>query len=191
MTEEQEKKVYFSNSLDSVDFCKIKQPLIFKIKYFLFYLFFSGKLDWKNSWFRKNKDCYRQIYNGLIFDEYMNYSFERISESYNTSVKYIGYLVLSTEINTKKDLDKFCNKEFLTTVNKSLIKTPSKYHLMKYFYTKLWTVKHKGATLHFNIFNQLVLKENMENITLSFWSRLIIKIEEKWKIEKKEMQKIF
>jgi hypothetical protein len=157
------KSVYTAKELGSTNYCKVKQPLWFRVNYFLFFLFFSGKLDWKNSWFNKRKEGYKTVYSGILFDKTMNHSFAKITNTtnYNTECKHIGDLYLNLSLETAKDLSVFCGKKFTTKDSCALITAPTKYDFLKYFYPKTFTVKYEGAVLYVNVLNQLVKKENL------------------------------
>ncbi len=88
MTEEQEDRAYWTGG--SENFCKVKQPLLFKVRYFLFYLFFSGKLDWENSWFTKYSNGYQTIYGGILFSDTMSYRFTKVTNCtrYDTKINH-------------------------------------------------------------------------------------------------------
>lgn len=190
MTEEQENRVIFNG--DSENFCKVAQPLWFRFKYLLFYLFFRGELNWKDSWFKKRRDGYKAVYDGVLLSKLMNYSFVKVDNStkYNTKVNYIGELCLNTTLEKYSDLSNFCGKELVSKTSCILIKAPNKKEFLKYFYKDLWYIKHKKATLYFNIFNQLVKAENIESIKEDVWYRIMSQSYQTIKNEELKSQKI-
>jgi len=116
-----------------------------ELKYLIFYLshcFFNKKLDWDNSHFEKRKiNSYQSRYHipfkinsKLIF--MLNLGFVKIENAsmYNTQVSNIGANLYNSELEVNKDLNNFCNKVFYTSGNKTRVKTPSKYKLLKCFF---------------------------------------------------------
>lgn len=115
-----------------------------RLLYLSFYIkmmLFNGKIEWKNWNLEKEIDGFEIIYldRGKIHRNttLMNYSFVRIIEEnsyYNTKISFISDLFFKSRLDNFQDLNNFCNKVFLTKNQCLVIKTPSKFEFLKFFY---------------------------------------------------------